>query len=348
MKPPLARSVVRINFAKRNFKSKSRSDLELIVPAVRSVKRSTRSVQTECGALSDLSCRAERGRRRSRLGAAHRNPRGSAVSREAFKLNYARRRGARECCDKGLFGRAAPPARSSPVKKARKIWLKSEPDFLGQICAILAQICQKSGPNWTRFFRHFRDPAPPARPRVAKMPQQMLWKEPLAGQRLRRCDQARPKGGQKSTQICHFCPKGQKVTAAGESCPGPKASGGDLLFSINRKNYNTKVLVAKEVKFLIWPSRDQGFCIVIFRYWCGRKNRGGGVSDGLTMVNLKRGYPSCLSHFTLPARRAKSTEKFRASPPGETRHVPREAPVPGKGSGWRGRARLTRSLFGRL
>ena len=36
--------------------------------------------------------------------------------------------------------------------------------------------------------------------------------------------------------------------------------------------------------------------------------------DGLTMVNQCEIDPSHLSHFTLPAERAKSTEKFRVSP----------------------------------
>ena len=47
------------------------------------------------------------------------------------------------------------------------------------------------------------------------------------------------------------------------------------------------------------------------------------------MVNQIDGDPSRLSHFTLPAERAKSTEKFRVSPPVDSRPEKFETPRPG-------------------
>ena len=52
---------------------------------------------------------------------------------------------------------------------------------------------------------------------------------------------------------------------------------------------------------------------MVFHDHLNGENRRGGPGR-LTMVNQIEFYPSRLSHFTLPEERAKSTEKFRASP----------------------------------
>ena len=83
--------------------------------------------------------------------------------------------------------------------------------------------------------------------------------------------------------------------------------------------------VAKSKDFAPWR---QSLCIVIFRRPKGRFFGlfAESAAHGLAMVNQKRVDPSRLPHFTLPARRAKSAEKFRVSPLAASRRGPFETP----------------------